>query len=776
MITFLVDAGEAHAGVAVAGVPLERVNWWTHMLVILAFTVLIPDSKHLHLLLSPATVFLRAPILGTVPKLDFEKEQTGLETVGQLEKKQVLDAFTCVECGRCQENCPAFATGKVLNPKKLILQNEEALLAGKLELPLKDLYDDPALWQCTTCGACQNECPVGVEHLPLIVNARRGLVSNGEAPSQLVPVYNHLERRGNIWGLLSEQRQKFIDAAGVEIFDPVKHDYVVWLGCAGAFEADFQKSLRALFDILRAKGVRFGVLAKEKCNGDVAKRTGNEYLFQELATSNVDDLKDAGVKKVDHVLPALPEDARPRLPRVRLRGRGRPLGGVRRGADPRRARRSPVSRPRAPSPTTTPAISDATPASSTSRGRCSRGPAPTVTEPERTKTNPFCCGAGGGLLFEEHEAGQRISDARYRAAGGDRRRHRGDGLPVLLDHAEGRPGQRREVERGHGRRRRQDDGDDRPDVLRRRSPARRPRRRGGRRRSAARDPARRSVRRAGVVSAPAEPAADWRASRSKRLQARLIPRLVAPIAAALGATYRYRIEGLEPLDAMLRSGDPPPIMVFWHGRILPATLYFRHRGIVVVTSANFDGEWIAGVIRRFGYGAARGSSSRGGARALVELRRAMAQGHAAGFTLDGPRGPARVAQPGAVFLSQITGSPLVPFHLEASKAWTAKSWDRTQVPKPGATVSIVVGEPYVVTTARDDAGREAACRDLEARLAVLEARALALLGLGSPVRRPAAAGARGSGPSRPGPPPWRRCARTARRPSRPAPHDRRRRP
>ena len=469
---------------AVAGVPLERVNWWTHMLVILAFTVLIPDSKHLHLLLSPATVFLRAPILGTVPKLDFEKEQTGLETVGQLEKKQVLDAFTCVECGRCQENCPAFATGKVLNPKTLILQNEEALLAGKLELPLKDLYDDPALWQCTTCGACQNECPVGVEHLPLIVNARRGLVSNGEAPSQLVPVYNHLERRGNIWGLLSEQRQKFIDAAGVEIFDPVKHDYVVWLGCAGAFEADFQKSLRALFDILRAKGVRFGVLAKEKCNGDVAKRTGNEYLFQELATSNVDDLKDAGVKKVitscPHCLKTLGHDYREfgfeaevvhsavfveELTRGVTPIPGVPTQGTVTYHDPcylgRYARR--VDEPRA---------------------LLARAGA-TVTEPERTKTNPFCCGAGGGLLFEEHEAGQRISDARYRAARGDRRRHGGDGLPVLLDHAEGRPGQRRQVERGHGRRCRQDDGDDRPDVLRRRSPARRPRRRGGRRRSAA---------------------------------------------------------------------------------------------------------------------------------------------------------------------------------------------------------------------------------------------------------------------------------------------------
>jgi len=228
------------------------------------------------------------------------------------------------------------------------------------------------------------------------------------------------------------------------------------------------------------------------------------------------------------------------------------------------------------------------------------------------------------------------------------------------------------------------------------------------------------------VSAPAERAADWRASRSKRFQARAIPWLVAPIIGALGRTYRWRVEGAEHMDAIGRSGHPP-IMAFWHGRILPATLFFRDRGIVVVTSANFDGEWIAAVIRRFGYGSARGSSSRGGARALVELRKLMAQGRGAAFTLDGPRGPAGVAQPGAVFLSQVTGHPIVPFHIEASSAWTAKSWDRTQVPKPGATVAIAIGEPYVVTTAADEAGREAACRDLEARLAALEARTRALL-------------------------------------------------
>jgi lysophospholipid acyltransferase (LPLAT)-like uncharacterized protein len=226
-----------------------------------------------------------------------------------------------------------------------------------------------------------------------------------------------------------------------------------------------------------------------------------------------------------------------------------------------------------------------------------------------------------------------------------------------------------------------------------------------------------------------ETATDWRASRSKRIQARLIPHLVTPIVRALGASYRWRVEGAGHMDAVARSGHPP-IMAFWHGRILPATLYFRDRGIVVVTSANFDGEWIAAVIRRFGYGSARGSSSRGGARALVELRKLMAGGRGAAFTLDGPRGPARVAQPGAVFLSQVTGHPIVPFHIEASSAWTLRSWDATQVPKPGATVAVAIGEPYVVTTAADDAGREAACRDLEARLSGLEARARVLLTTG----------------------------------------------
>jgi hypothetical protein len=168
-------------------------------------------------------------------------------------------------------------------------------------------------------------------------------------------------------------------------------------------------------------------------------------------------------------------------------------------------------------------------------------------------------------------------------------------------------------------------------------------------------------------------------------------------------------------------------MAFWHGRILPATYYFRGRGIVVITSENFDGEWIAGIIERFGFGTARGSTSRGGRRALLQLTREIAAGKPAGFTIDGPRGPARAAQPGAVWLAKATGSPVLPFHLEASRHWTLNSWDRTQIPKPFATVAIAMGAPMEVAADADDDAIERARRALEGTLGTLENRALALL-------------------------------------------------
>jgi lysophospholipid acyltransferase (LPLAT)-like uncharacterized protein len=221
-------------------------------------------------------------------------------------------------------------------------------------------------------------------------------------------------------------------------------------------------------------------------------------------------------------------------------------------------------------------------------------------------------------------------------------------------------------------------------------------------------------------------AGDWRASPSKRLQAKLISIVGYRLVQLLGSTLRWKTEGLEHLDAIAARGQQP-VMAFWHGRILPATYYFRRRGIVVITSENFDGEWIAGIIERFGFGTARGSTSRGARKALLQLTRDMRSGKPAGFTVDGPRGPARVSQPGAVWLSKATGNPVLPFHLEASARWTLESWDRTQIPKPFSTVAIAMGEPFHVPSDVDDTGIEEACLALDGRLHALEARARAML-------------------------------------------------
>ena len=220
--------------------------------------------------------------------------------------------------------------------------------------------------------------------------------------------------------------------------------------------------------------------------------------------------------------------------------------------------------------------------------------------------------------------------------------------------------------------------------------------------------------------------ADWRSSWAKRAQIAAISGLGYPLITALGHTLQWRVEGLEHYEAIIASGRQP-VMAFWHGRILPATYYFRRRGIVVITSENFDGEWIARIIGRFGFGTARGSSSRGGLKAMLQLVRDMERGKPAGFTLDGPRGPARAAQPGAIWLAQRTGNPVLPFHLEASSHWTMKSWDRTQVPKPFSTVSLVIGDPMEVPRDVGDGQLESMRMELEQRLATLENRAFALV-------------------------------------------------
>jgi Fe-S oxidoreductase len=404
------------------GTMAERVNWWTHMLVILAFMALIPASKHFHLVLSPITVLLKSPELGNLPNLDFEKEQVGLETVKDLGSKSVLDAFTCVECGRCQVNCPAWGAGKELNPKTIILQTKDALLAGGHDRKLGEIYSEKVLWQCTTCGACENQCPVGIEHLPVLIGSRRGLVSNGDAPAYLGAMYNNLERRSNIWGLGYDQRTKFVQSSGLETFDAAKHEVLVWLGCAGSFDADFQKSLRSLFAILRAKDVRFGVLSKERCNGDPAKRTGNEYMYQELANANIEDLKASGVKKIltscPHCVKTIGDDYRKFGYEVEILHTSVFVEGLLRDVSAALAGTgsAALSGPRETVTYHDPCyLGRYAGTVDEPRNLLTRFGA-NIVEPERNRDNPYCCGAGGGLLFadKEEEPGSRISDVRFK--------------------------------------------------------------------------------------------------------------------------------------------------------------------------------------------------------------------------------------------------------------------------------------------------------------------------------------------------------------------------
>ena len=229
-----------------------------------------------------------------------------------------------------------------------------------------------------------------------------------------------------------------------------------------------------------------------------------------------------------------------------------------------------------------------------------------------------------------------------------------------------------------------------------------------------------------VANSEAVAPSVWQGSWWKRAEVAAIAGLATPLLRMLGATWRWRVEGEERLRQAQRSGTHG-IHAFWHGRIVHGTLHFRGRGIVVITSENFDGEWIARIIRRFGFGTARGSSSRGARKALLQLVR-EARGRPTAFTVDGPRGPARVAQPGAVWLSKATGNPVIPFHAEAARHWSLRSWDRTQIPRPFTEIALVFGEPFTVPREADDEELEHYRVRLERELQAAEQRCFELIG------------------------------------------------
>ncbi len=285
--------------------PAARVLWWVHTLTLLSFLPIIPHTKHLHLVLSPVTVFLSRGGFSQIPALVGD-EDFGLVAGTDLTRLVSLQAYSCVECGRCTEHCPAANTGKLLNPKEIILGLRGYLndLGPAAEEPLLDKYNSQeAVFQCTTCGACEFQCPVGIEHLPILVGLRRGAVNTGAWENDYgAKLFLALERGSNSLGLPASDRDKFIERAGLPLFDGTQ-EYCLWLGCMGGYDPKGREIVADLARVMNYLGASYGVLRKEKCTGDPVRRLGNDLLFQQLAEENLKTLAENKVKKIITICP-----------------------------------------------------------------------------------------------------------------------------------------------------------------------------------------------------------------------------------------------------------------------------------------------------------------------------------------------------------------------------------------------------------------------------------------------------------------------------------------
>jgi Fe-S oxidoreductase len=294
---------------------------WSHVIVILGFLAYIPYSKHLHIVTSSINVFFsRTKPMGKLRKLDIDLESDeemtlGAATVEDLTWKEILDTYTCTECGRCQAVCPAWNTGKPLSPKLLIMNLRDHVLdhgqdildaraAGEEyeKVPLNpDVVEDEVLWDCTTCGACMQECPVNIEHVDHIVDMRRNLVM-GESrfPQEAGALLRNLESSKNPWGMPGSSRTDWAEGLGVRVLEDGKApEYLYWVGCAAAFDDRAKGIARSMARILQRAGIPFAILGpREQCNGDPARRMGHEYLFQQLAEENVSTLNGVGTRKI----------------------------------------------------------------------------------------------------------------------------------------------------------------------------------------------------------------------------------------------------------------------------------------------------------------------------------------------------------------------------------------------------------------------------------------------------------------------------------------------
>lgn len=411
--------------------------WWMHILIIFGFLNYLPYSKHLHVLTSIPNVFFAnlEPKRNTIKPINLEDENAesfGASDIEELSWKQILDGYSCTECGRCTDACPAHTVGKSLSPREIIVnirqrtkdkapllvdrKTDDEIFGKKL---VHDYVKDIELWECTTCMACVQECPVMIEHLDSIVDMRRYLVlTESEFPSNLNNVFKSLETNFTPWAFNQADRAAWAEGMNIKTMaEDSNGEILFWVGCAGSFDDRYKKVTKALATIMQKAGVDFRILGtEEKCNGDTARRLGNEYLAQTLMQENISTLNSYNVKKIVTACPHCFHSLKNEYPQ---------FGGNFEVQHHSEFISELIENGKL-SLKNSEIKNEITFHDSCYLGRYNQvydaprkvlnSASIEIKEMNRNKSRGFCCGAGGGRMFLEDEEGGRINEERTKEA------------------------------------------------------------------------------------------------------------------------------------------------------------------------------------------------------------------------------------------------------------------------------------------------------------------------------------------------------------------------